>query len=51
MQVASRAPAAMLFVPSVAGVSHAPHEATATTDLAVGAEVLAGAILRLDAAT
>jgi N-carbamoyl-L-amino-acid hydrolase len=51
MQVASRAPAAMLFVPSVAGVSHAPHEATATRDLAVGAEVLAGAILRLDAAT
>lgn len=48
MQVASRVPAAMLFVPSVDGVSHAPHEATELDDLVTGAEVLAGAIVRLD---
>lgn len=49
MQVGSRVPAAMLFVPSVDGVSHAPHEATDLDDLVTGAEVLAGAIVRLDA--
>ena len=31
-------PAAMLFCPSVAGISHAPEEDTADADLAVGIE-------------
>lgn len=49
MQVARRAPVAMLFVPSRGGVSHTPNEATDLDDLVIGASVLEGAILDLDA--
>ena len=34
------APSAMIFVPSIKGISHNPEEATNPADLAFGAEVL-----------
>lgn len=40
-------PAAMLFVPSIDGISHAFAEDTAEADLVAGLEVLAGAAARL----
>ena len=47
--MAGIARAAMIFVPSINGVSHAPGEATAPEDLALGAEVLMRALLEADA--
>jgi allantoate deiminase len=41
-------PAAMLFVPSKAGLSHVPEEWTSATDLATGATVLLDSMQRLD---
>jgi N-carbamoyl-L-amino-acid hydrolase len=38
--VADITPVAMIFVPSIGGVSHVPHEDTAPADLVLGAEVL-----------
>jgi acetylornithine deacetylase/succinyl-diaminopimelate desuccinylase-like protein len=38
----------MIFVPSVAGVSHSPRELTRFEDCAQGADVLLGTILELD---
>ncbi|MDA1090973.1 MAG: Zn-dependent hydrolase [Proteobacteria bacterium] len=40
-------PSAMLFVPSVAGISHNEAEFTRDDDLVAGAEVLAGSLARL----
>ncbi len=42
-------PAGMVFVPSVAGLSHVPEEMTDAADLARGVEVLLAAMYRLDA--
>ena len=42
------APAAMIFVPSVDGRSHAPEEFTAPEDLALGVQALAEAIVAVD---
>ena len=42
------APAGMIFVPSVGGISHSSKEFTGAEDCARGAEVLLGTILRLD---
>jgi N-carbamoyl-L-amino-acid hydrolase len=44
------APMGMIFVPSVAGVSHSPNELTSWTDCANGANVLLQTVLRLDKA-
>jgi N-carbamoyl-L-amino-acid hydrolase len=44
------APMGMIFVPSVAGVSHSPKELTRWTDCANGANVLLQTVLRLDRA-
>jgi N-carbamoyl-L-amino-acid hydrolase len=44
------APAAMIFVPSVDGRSHAPEEHTDPADLALGVQALANAIVAVDAA-
>ena len=44
--VARRMPAAMLFVPSIDGISHAFAEDTDEADLVAGLEVLAGAVAR-----
>ncbi len=41
------APGAMLFVPSVAGISHNPHEFTRNKDVVNGANVLLHAVLAL----
>jgi N-carbamoyl-L-amino-acid hydrolase len=46
MYLARVAPTAMFFVPSEGGLSHNPAEFTSTTDLALGARVLAEAICR-----
>jgi N-carbamoyl-L-amino-acid hydrolase len=40
-------PAAMIFVPSQAGISHSPREHTADTDLLAGARVLLDVVSRL----
>lgn len=42
-------PSGMLFVPSVNGISHSPAEHTEDADVINGANVLLGAVLRLDA--
>jgi N-carbamoyl-L-amino-acid hydrolase len=41
------APAAMIFVPSVGGISHNPHELTHDADLTTGANVLLDVVTRL----
>ena len=46
--VALLAPAAMIFVPSIDGRSHAPEEFTHPEDLALGVQVLAEAVIALD---
>jgi N-carbamoyl-L-amino-acid hydrolase len=45
--VARLMPAAMLFVPSINGISHAFAEDTEEADLVTGLEVLAGAVSRV----
>ena len=42
------APAGMIFVPSVGGISHSPKEFTSAADMANGANVLLKTILELD---
>ncbi|QHY99230.1 N-carbamoyl-L-amino acid hydrolase [Streptomyces sp. S4.7] len=42
------APIGMIFVPSIGGISHAPAEATAPTDLVHGANVLLHTVLAYD---
>jgi beta-ureidopropionase / N-carbamoyl-L-amino-acid hydrolase len=48
--LARRLPVGMLFVPSVGGVSHAPHEATRPEHCALAAELLLHAARRVDRA-
>ena len=38
----------MIFVPSVGGISHSPHELTRWGDCANGANVLLQTLLRID---
>lgn len=47
-EIATIAPIGMIFVPSVAGISHSPLEFTNATDMANGANVLLQTILALD---
>ena len=47
--VARVMPAAMLFVPSIGGISHSPKEVTSWDDCARGANVLLHAVLALAA--
>ncbi|NPD14746.1 Zn-dependent hydrolase [Xinfangfangia sp. D13-10-4-6] len=47
--IARIAPAAMIFVPSLDGRSHCPEEFSEISDIALGAEVMAEAILAFDA--
>jgi beta-ureidopropionase / N-carbamoyl-L-amino-acid hydrolase len=47
-QMATLAPVAMLFVPSVGGISHSPKEFTKTADMTNGANVLLHTVLRVD---
>ena len=43
-------PAGMIFVPSVGGISHSPRELSRAEDITNGANVLLGAVLKVDAA-
>jgi N-carbamoyl-L-amino-acid hydrolase len=45
--IARIAPAAMIFVPSIGGISHNPRERTSEADLIAGAEVLLDVVARL----
>lgn len=47
-QMASLAPVAMIFVPSVGGISHSPNEYTKPEDMTHGANVLLQTILAID---
>ena len=47
-EISRLAPMGMIFVPSHAGISHAPQEFTAPGDVANGVEVLYRTILLLD---
>ena len=49
MIMGARVPIGMIFVPSVAGISHHPDEYTAPADLEHGVRVLAGTLARLAA--
>jgi N-carbamoyl-L-amino-acid hydrolase len=46
--MATLAPMGMIFAPSMGGVSHSPRELTSWEDCANGADVLLGALIRLD---
>jgi N-carbamoyl-L-amino-acid hydrolase len=46
--MATIGPMGMIFVPSIAGISHAPKEFSRPADITNGANVLMGALLRLD---
>jgi len=46
--MASIAPSAMIFIPSVSGISHSPKEFSTTIDMANGANVLFQTILSID---
>ena len=47
-EIAHIAPAGMIFVPSVGGVSHSPQEFTSQQDMANGANVLLQTVLAID---
>ena len=47
-EIATIAPVAMIFIPSVGGISHSPKEFSTATDMANGANVLLQTILKLD---
>jgi hydantoinase/carbamoylase family amidase len=49
MCLARVAPTGMIFVPSIGGRSHVPHEATSPRDVELGIEALAASILEVDA--
>jgi beta-ureidopropionase / N-carbamoyl-L-amino-acid hydrolase len=47
-EIALIAPVAMIFIPSVGGISHSPKEFSTATDMANGANVLLQTILKID---
>jgi N-carbamoyl-L-amino-acid hydrolase len=47
-EIAHIAPMAMIFVPSVGGISHSPREFTKPEDVANGADVLLNAVVAAD---
>ena len=49
-EIALIAPVAMIFVPSINGISHSPKEFSTATDMANGANVLLQTILAIDKA-
>ncbi len=46
--IATIAPAAMIFIPSIGGISHSPKEFSTATDMTNGANVLLQTILKID---
>uniref|UniRef100_UPI0013D9D9EF M20/M25/M40 family metallo-hydrolase n=1 Tax=Serratia marcescens TaxID=615 RepID=UPI0013D9D9EF len=49
-EMAKIAPSAMIFIPSIGGISHSPKEFSTLTDMENGANVLLQTILRIDEA-
>jgi len=49
-EIAHIAPMAMIFIPSVGGISHSPKEFSRADDIARGADVLLNAVIAADAA-
>jgi N-carbamoyl-L-amino-acid hydrolase len=49
-EIAEIAPAAMIFIPSIGGISHSPKEFSTATDMENGANVLLQTILKIDKA-
>lgn len=47
-EIAEIAPAAMIFIPSIGGISHSPKEFSTATDMTNGANVLLQTILEID---
>ncbi len=47
-EMAHVAPMAMIFVPSVGGISHSPREFTSAADIAAGVDMLLNAVVRAD---
>lgn len=47
--MAQLGPMGMIFIPSIGGISHSPREFSTAEDIARGAEVLMGALMRADA--
>jgi N-carbamoyl-L-amino-acid hydrolase len=47
--IATLGPMGMIFIPSVGGISHSPKESSKPNDIVNGANVLFGALLKLDA--
>jgi N-carbamoyl-L-amino-acid hydrolase len=47
--IATLAPMGMIFVPSIAGISHAPKEFSRPADITNGANVLLATLLKMDA--
>jgi N-carbamoyl-L-amino-acid hydrolase len=47
-EIAGIAPAAMIFIPSIGGISHSPKEFSTATDMANGANVMLQTILTID---
>src|SRR5260370_39013522 len=48
--MARLAPVGMIFIPSIGGISHSPKEFSRPEDIANGANVLLGAVMRVDRA-
>ena len=46
--IAQLGPMGMIFIPSIGGISHSPKEFSTAEDIARGAEVLMGAVMRAD---
>ena len=46
--MAQLGPMGMIFIPSIGGISHSPREFSTADDIARGAEVLMGAVMRAD---
>lgn len=49
--ISAIAPSAMIFIPSIGGISHSPKEFSTATDMANGANVLIQTILQIDQST
>jgi N-carbamoyl-L-amino-acid hydrolase len=49
--MARLAPVGMIFIPSIGGISHSPKEFSTPKDIENGANVLLGAVLKVDGAT
>jgi N-carbamoyl-L-amino-acid hydrolase len=49
--MARLAPVGMIFIPSIGGISHSPKEISMPKDIENGANVLLGAVMKVDGAS